>query len=266
MRRVLGDLLEENRALWRLTLGDCAPEYVVRNDGFDSLEAAVAAAPTLEAARAAVRAWNDEHRRKSVAEVVGPIAAACERQAERRGKRARFVLEGADVMLAAREWALGPSIAHAVRNAIDHGIEPPEERGEKDPCGEVRVRFEEDAGTVRCVISDDGRGVDRARLAEKAVQTGLLSADRAASLCLAAQLDLVFADGLSSSDEITDTSGRGVGMGALRAAVEELGGRISVSSEPGRGTTLELRWPRGSTRHAAPRRSERARDPEHPAA
>jgi ABC-type transport system substrate-binding protein/PAS domain-containing protein len=244
VRHELGDLLEQNHEVWRLRFEDCAPEYSVRGLAFETLEAAVARASTLEEAREIVRSWSDSHQRKSVGELVGPMASACERQAERKGKQVKFVIAGADVTLPARHWMVVGALTHAVRNAIDHGIEPPEERGDKDPCGEVRLDFRECDRVIACRVSDDGCGIDADALIAKACASGLLSADQASALTPHAALELVFADGLSSANEVTDTSGRGVGMGAVRSAVEAIGGKLAIHSERGRGTVLDLEWPR----------------------
>jgi ABC-type transport system substrate-binding protein/two-component sensor histidine kinase len=250
VRRSLREMLAEHRDLWRLTFDDCAPEFAVRTASFDSLEEAIAAAPTLEAAREVVRSWTDQHQRKSVGELVGPMASSCERQAERQGKQVRFVLGGGAVTLPAREWPLVGALTHAVRNAVDHGIETTEERGEKSACGEVRLDFEEHELTISCRISDDGRGVDTQILVAKAKRQGLLTEEQAAALTPDSALALVFAEGLSSAGAVTETAGRGVGMSAVKSAVEDLGGTLDIASKPGRGTVIELRWPRASRRVA----------------
>jgi ABC-type transport system substrate-binding protein/PAS domain-containing protein len=244
VRQGLRELLATNGELWHLSFDDCAPEYVVRADHFDSLEAAIAAAPSLEAVREAVRSWSDEHQQKTVGELVGPIGSACERQAERQGKQVKFFLGGARVTLPARHWPIVGALTHAVRNAVDHGIEEPDARGEKAPCGEVHLDFDEQDQTIACRISDDGRGIDRDALIHKATLAGFLTREQAANLSPRAALELVFEDGLSSAETVSDTSGRGVGMGAVKSAVEELGGELEIRSEPGLGTVIQLRWPR----------------------
>jgi ABC-type transport system substrate-binding protein len=244
VRRALRELLAENSELWRLSFDDCRPEYLVRASDFDSLEQAIAAAPTLEAARELARQWTDQHQRKTVGELVGPMGAACERQAEQQGKRVRFVLGGAEVTLPARQWPMVGALAHAVRNAIDHGIELPEARGAKNPWGEVRLDFDERELVVACRISDDGKGIDTRALVEKAKSAGILSAEDAAGLTPRAAIELVFADGLSSADHLSNTAGRGIGMGAVKSAVERLGGQLDIRTELGRGTVIDLCWPR----------------------
>jgi two-component system chemotaxis sensor kinase CheA len=198
----------------------------------------------LEVAREIVDGWCDERQRKPVAELLGPIATSCGQHAERRGKRAKLVLSGGDVTLPPRQWGIAGALAHLVRNAVDHGLECAEARGEKTPDAEVRVVFEETAGHVRCTVSDDGRGIDVTQLVERAARSGLLEPERATRLSREDALRLVFVDGLSCAGSVSDTSGRGVGMSAVKSAMEALGGSIDIRSEPGRGTDFELRWPR----------------------
>ena len=236
--------LSENRDLWQLDGGTNAPSFAVEAGAFASLEDALAAAPTLEAAREAARRWSADKQSKPVGELIGPMATSCEQHATRLSKQVRFVLVGDGVKLPRRDWPLVRALSHAIRNAVDHGIEQPDDRGEKDPCGEVRLAFEERDSALSCRVSDDGRGIDARKLLEKAMRVGLLSEEQAGSLSPRETLELVLADGLSSAEAISTTAGRGVGMGAVKSAVEELGGSIEISSELGRGTTIELRWPR----------------------
>jgi two-component system chemotaxis sensor kinase CheA len=136
-------------------------------------------------------------------------------------------------------WApVFSSAVHALRNAIDHGIESAAERvaAGKAPAGKLTLRVRREAGAFVFEIVDDGRGIDWQRVAVKAAQLGLP---------VATQDDLtraLFQDGLSTRDEVSDTSGRGVGMGALRSACEQTKGRVEVVSTPGQGTTYRCTW------------------------
>jgi two-component system chemotaxis sensor kinase CheA len=133
------------------------------------------------------------------------------------------------------------SLVHVFRNAVDHGIETPEERADADKPeeGEILCRVERDGGDVVVVIADDGQGIDRARLEEKWVKAGH-DPEQAAKLPLE---DLVFADGISSRDESSDLSGRGVGMAAVMAELVKVGGSVSLATELGQGTSLTFRLP-----------------------
>jgi two-component system chemotaxis sensor kinase CheA len=132
------------------------------------------------------------------------------------------------------------SLAHLVRNIVDHGLEPERERAEqgKPAKNHVELSAHSDEHGVCIEVSDDGRGIAWDRLAEKAKQRGLPSSTRA---------DLVralLADGVSTAETVTQTSGRGVGMSAVEAACRALGGSVSVESEPGHGTRFRFEFPR----------------------
>jgi two-component system chemotaxis sensor kinase CheA len=140
---------------------------------------------------------------------------------------------------------IGDPLVHLVRNAVDHGIEPPAERreAEKPETGmvEVRARREGDRATIE--VRDDGRGLDPAAIRERAVEQGVVSAAEAADLSVPETYELVFEPGFSTADAVSETSGRGVGMDAVRQAVTDLNGTIEVESTRGEGTTVRLSVP-----------------------
>ena len=138
---------------------------------------------------------------------------------------------------------LSEPMTHLIRNAVDHGIEPPEERraAGKDPEGTLTLSAEQKAGRIIIRIADDGRGIDRERVLAKAIANGLVAPD--------AQLSddeinlLIFAPGFSTAAQVSNISGRGVGMDVVKQNVKELGGRITIESTPGKGTTFSLALP-----------------------
>jgi two-component system chemotaxis sensor kinase CheA len=140
---------------------------------------------------------------------------------------------------------LNDPLLHLVRNAIDHGIEPPDERERvgKPRTGRLLVQAQAFGGEVRISISDDGRGMDPAQMREIAVRKRLISAENAALLSDREALDLVFMPGFSSAQMITDISGRGVGMDVVRTNLTELGGQVLLESESGQGTRITLQVP-----------------------
>jgi signal transduction histidine kinase len=159
--------------------------------------------------------------------------------AERLGKDGVTVrIESNNVRLDPKRWsAFWQVFVHAVRNAIDHGIESAGERAPKPPVATLVLRSCIEANHVVIEIQDDGRGIDWAKVAERARARGLASTTHQ-ELCAA-----LFAGGLSTAAEITDVSGRGVGMKALLAGTRALGGELDVSSETGRGTTVRMTFP-----------------------
>lgn len=141
--------------------------------------------------------------------------------------------------------ALGDPLLHMVRNAIDHGLEPVDERERlgKSPTGQVTVSATAEQGQLRIAVVDDGRGMDPTRLRAVAVRKGLLDEAAASMLSDSEALDLIFMPGFSVSPIITDVSGRGVGMDVVRSRMIELGGQVLVDSTLGQGSTITLVLP-----------------------
>ena len=141
--------------------------------------------------------------------------------------------------------ALADPLIHLVRNAIDHGIEMPalREATGKPRAGRVRLIAQQQGDYVGIEIHDDGAGIDPERLRAKARDKGLIDAESAARLNAEECLNLIFLAGFSTRDEVSDISGRGVGMDVVQSRIRELGGQIQVQSELGRGSRFSLRVP-----------------------
>ena len=185
-------------------------------------------------------------RMQPVGTVTGKFHRIARDLASALGKQVVVRLEGEEVGVdKAVNEALKDPLLHLVRNALDHGIESPAERlaAGKQEAGLLRIRAFHEGGRVHLDVSDDGRGVDTATLVRRAVAAGVLVPERAAGLSQSEALDLMFHAGLSTSDEITSTSGRGVGMDVVRTSLEQVGGSIDVASEPGRGVRFRLNVP-----------------------
>ncbi|PZU94968.1 MAG: chemotaxis protein CheA [Chelatococcus sp.] len=160
------------------------------------------------------------------------------------GKEVRLVLEGenTEVDKTIIEELADP-LTHMIRNSMDHGLETPDERvaAGKPREGTIKLIAEHRAGRIIISVTDDGRGIGRDRLLAKARSRGLVGADERLA---PEEIDqLIFAAGLSTAEQVSDISGRGVGMDVVRRNVESLGGRISVDSEPGRGCKFTLALP-----------------------
>jgi two-component system chemotaxis sensor kinase CheA len=141
--------------------------------------------------------------------------------------------------------ALGDPLVHLVRNALDHGLEPPEERvaAGKPVTGVLEISARHAGGNVVITVTDDGRGIDPEKVARKAAERGLIAEDAIALVDGARAAELLFHPGFSTADFTSDISGRGVGMDAVRSSIRELGGEVLLSSEPGAGTTAQIRLP-----------------------
>ncbi|MCB0324212.1 MAG: chemotaxis protein CheW [Bdellovibrionales bacterium] len=141
--------------------------------------------------------------------------------------------------------AIKDPLTHIVRNAVDHGIELPEERiaAGKSPEGTLSLRALHEGGHVIIQISDDGGGLDVTKIKRKAVQNGILSAERAETLSAYETFQLIFSPGFSTAEKVTHISGRGVGMDVVKTNIEKVGGVIHIQSELGKGTTFTLKIP-----------------------
>ncbi|MBF0558868.1 MAG: hybrid sensor histidine kinase/response regulator [Nitrospirae bacterium] len=163
------------------------------------------------------------------------------------GKETEIVTEGGDIELDKKMIEkIGDPLVHMIRNAIDHGIEAPEERikSGKPARGTIRVSASYDAGSVLIVIADDGSGIPLERIKEKALRKKMYSEDELAAMSESAVIDMIFQPGFSTSAIITDVSGRGVGMDVVkRNIVEELRGAVSIESKAGKGTAFNVRLP-----------------------
>ena len=162
------------------------------------------------------------------------------------GKEAALLMSGEDTDLDKSILdMLAEPLAHLVRNAVDHGIESPSERiaAGKPVQGTVVLNSYHQGNQIVIEVSDDGRGLDRARLAAKAVELGIITAADAAQLTEGQALNLVFHPGLSTSDTVTAISGRGVGMDIVKNVVERLKGTVTIRTTPGKGSTFYLKVP-----------------------
>jgi two-component system chemotaxis sensor kinase CheA len=162
------------------------------------------------------------------------------------GKDVELVLEGGGIELDRTIVdEMSEPLLHLLRNAVDHGIESPEERIQKGKprSGTLRLSAKRDRSNVLVTLSDDGKGIDPHLVREKAVQKGLLTADEAEQLTDEEALRFISTPGFSTKTETTAVSGRGVGVDVAKTRVESLGGSFRIQSEKGRGTTFQIRFP-----------------------
>jgi two-component system chemotaxis sensor kinase CheA len=161
-------------------------------------------------------------------------------------KEIDFRMEGQDIELDRTILTeISDPLMHILRNAVDHGIEPPEERESagKDREGTIELRATRERDHVTVTVEDDGRGLDVDELRRKALEKGVRSEAELDSMEDSEVYDLVFHPGFSTADEVTDVSGRGVGMDVVHSTVKQLDGSVNVESEHGEGTTVTLRLP-----------------------
>src|ERR1700733_8777118 len=162
------------------------------------------------------------------------------------GKQVDLVLNGQDTALDKSLLdAIAEPLTHLVRNAIGHGIESAEERSrlEKPARGTIRLQAYHQGNQVIVEIIDDGRGIDTQKVKNRAIERGLLKREEATRLSEADILDLIFRPGFSTADEITEISGRGVGLDIVQSVLHRLKGTVHVVSRPGQGSTFRMQLP-----------------------
>lgn len=141
--------------------------------------------------------------------------------------------------------AIKDPVTHILRNSMDHGIESPEKRlaASKNEFGTIRVRAYHEGGNFQLEISDDGAGINTARVKEKALAKGVITELQARTMSEEELQSLIFAPGLSTAEKVTSVSGRGVGMDVVKTNIEQIGGRVRLESQPGVGTRIQLEIP-----------------------
>jgi two-component system, chemotaxis family, sensor kinase CheA len=171
--------------------------------------------------------------------LVRDVAKSC-------GKEVGLVITGQDTDLDKSILdVLAEPLAHLVRNAVDHGIESPEERinAGKPAQGTIKLDSYHQGNQIVIEISDDGRGIDKQGVLEKAIERGVITAADAATLAEGQALNLIFQSGLSTAKEVTTISGRGVGMDVVKSVLDRLKGSIAIRTEAGKGTSFFLKVP-----------------------
>ena len=141
--------------------------------------------------------------------------------------------------------ALGDPLVHLVRNAVDHGLELPDARvaAGKPRHGTIEITARHAGGSVVIEVRDDGKGIDPAIVARKALSLGMIDADASAAIDMRGAVELLFSPGFSTAETTSDISGRGVGMDAVRAKIRQLGGEVLIDSTQGQGTLAQIRLP-----------------------
>ena len=140
---------------------------------------------------------------------------------------------------------VGDPLVHLVRNSLDHGIEMPEVRASagKPRHGTIRLEARQEGDQIIIMVADDGAGIEPDRVLRKAIEKGLVTADRARQLSNREIMDFIFLPGFSTAEKVNDLSGRGVGMDVVRSNLKRMNGSIQLDSVPGKGTTVKLRLP-----------------------
>ncbi|MCG5525342.1 chemotaxis protein CheA [Ectothiorhodospira haloalkaliphila] len=204
------------------------------------------AVTNLDVVTADLQAAVMKTRMQPIKKVFGRFPRVVRDLARTLKKEINLELEGEDTDLDKNlVEALADPLVHLVRNAVDHGIESPEERqaAGKARAGRVVLSANQEGDHILLTISDDGKGMDPDVLRGKAVEKGMMDEDAAARLTDHDAFNLIFRAGFSTKTEISDVSGRGVGMDVVKTRIAQLNGRVEITSAPGQGSTLSIRLP-----------------------
>ncbi|SIN95732.1 two-component system, chemotaxis family, sensor kinase CheA [Sulfurivirga caldicuralii] len=185
-------------------------------------------------------------RMQPVKKVFGRFPRVVRDLARKLGKQIELELRGEDTDLDKNlVEALADPLVHLVRNSVDHGIEPPEERikAGKPPVGHIILAAEQEGDHILLSITDDGRGMDPEKLKRKAIEKGLIDEMTAAQMSDKEAFELIMAPGFSTAETISDISGRGVGMDVVKSMITRLNGSIEIDSVQGQGTQIKIRVP-----------------------
>ena len=166
--------------------------------------------------------------------------------AHRLGKKVELIIEGEETEVNKDiVESLADPLIHIIRNSLDHGIEPPQERTSvgKAPQGTLIIRAVQDSDRVRIEVSDDGRGIDPEKIKNKAYEKGIIDESTLERLTDKEAINLIMTPGFSTAEEVSDLSGRGVGMDVVKNMVERVKGDLQILSEPGKGTKVVLSLP-----------------------
>lgn len=202
-------------------------------DGFDRVDRRVA-----ELQRRVL-----ELRTAPLSRVMDNLPRTARQLAEKLDKRVELEIIGAELELDRSILdRLGEPLLHLIRNAIDHGLESPKDRlaAGKSEIGRIRIEARRQKDSIVIEVSDDGRGIDLASVCRRAVEAGLIHEDLASDLPPEEIVALIFHPGLSTAETVSEVSGRGVGMDAVKATVESLGGGVELRTEAGRGTSTTI--------------------------
>ena len=231
LMNLVGELLINEKTLRRLA----------KNNGNDEMKKAL---DQLRRLGEDIRNETSKARMIPVSQVFSRFPRTVRDLSKRTEKEIDFEVKGGDLRMDRTILEeLGEPIIHILRNAVDHGIEPPEERRQNGKKGEGKIilKAEREGNEAVVSVTDDGRGVDVDKVEEKAIEKGVINEDE--NLSREEKLKLLFDSDMSTNDEVTELSGRGVGMSVVKTKAEELHGSYDIKSTPEQGTTVEMRLP-----------------------
>lgn len=220
--------------------------HLLRSDTFRFSRAQTEAASTSHAQFGLLAERIGSARLIPLSGILAPFPRAARDMAREQGKEIECVVRGGETGVdKAILLSLNDPLVHLVRNAVDHGLEAPDERvaAGKPRAGKLVISARTDGDLLAVTVEDDGRGIDPAKVRASALRKGIITEQQAASLSPRAAVELIFTAGFSTREQAGETSGRGVGLDVVRKRVTALGGSVTVEAEAGKGARFVLRMP-----------------------
>lgn len=241
--------LQENYEILQINFSDETADstLVIEQKHLDDIVLYVNQPNSHDEIRSKVNDWVANMRHKPARVLIGALPEYGERLANRLDKSVDITIEGAEIRMDPEVMRpVMHSLIHLVRNAIDHGLEYGHEREglHKPARGSILIQCISTANDWEITFTDDGRGINLGKVVQKALKNGHVTEESLAAMNREQRLGLIFLSGMSTSENITEISGRGVGMHAVRQAVEHAGGKLVVQTEEGRGTSIRLSIPK----------------------
>ncbi len=233
-------------------LMDLVSELVINKGRLEQIAESLESKELLEALSTTSRLMSELQeeimtmRLISLSEIFNKFPRMVRDLSKEMGKEVKLIMEGQDIEVdRAILDKLSDILVHLLRNAVDHGIEPPEEREKlgKPRVGTIKLIAKREKDRIEIVVMDDGRGIDPAKIKEKAILRGLLTESAANSMSTEELLNLIFMPGFSTAERVSSVSGRGVGLDVVQEIVKSLNGSLSVRTEVGKGTSFIIRLP-----------------------
>lgn len=233
-------------------LMDLVSELVINKGRLEQIAESLESKELLEALSTTSRLMSELQeeimtmRLISLSEIFNKFPRMVRDLSKEMGKEVKLTMEGQDIEVdRAILDKLSDILVHLLRNAIDHGIEAPEEREKlgKPRAGTIKLIAKREKDRIEIVVMDDGRGIDPAKIKEKAILRGLLTESAASSMSTEELLNLIFMPGFSTAERVSSVSGRGVGLDVVQEIVKSLNGSLGVRTEIGKGTSFIIRLP-----------------------
>lgn len=241
----LMDFLKDNEEILGFVYGMKNQEMIeIALEHLNELQSKVFAQNNINQMKNALDSWVEQQKMRSFEELIRPLIESTQQLAHRQQKKVAFAIENGQFRINPEKVkALLINISHVFRNAIDHGVEAPSERGSKSEIATIRVGLTHRQNSLSVTITDDGCGINTDLLLKKAISAGIITEEIGSRLSHSEKCRLILESNLSTSAKATDISGRGIGMAAVRESVIKVGGSIDIDSDPGLGTSIIINWP-----------------------